>query len=152
MNVVSITMDKSCLSVEPLGNRYYRLAQDTIITVATTEGKLVFSVKTGFVSNFRSGGVLVDTFIDQIGDQNTSLVYLIHDLCYTPCESCNGNHPVTREFADEFLRGGLEWAGMGKIKRNIVYYTVRAFGTRAYEEDDHLTESNMVLFSFNWVA
>lgn len=152
MNVYAITMNTPSLAVTPIGDRYYRLAQDTTITVETSDGKLVFAVKRGFVSNFRSGGILVDTFIDQIGDQNTSLVYLIHDLCYTPCSSCNGKHPITRYLADEFLRGGLEWAGMGKIKRNVVYYAVRAFGNRAYEEDDHLTATNSALFSFRWTA
>lgn len=152
MNVYAITLDKPCLAVTPIGDRYYRLSQDTTITVETSEGRLVFTVKRGFISNFRSGGILVDTFIDQIGDQNTSLVYLIHDLCYTPCSSCNGKHPITRELADEFLRDGLEWAGMGKIKRNVVYYSVRAFGKSAYEEDDFLTGTNRTLFTFRWSA
>lgn len=150
MKVYAITLDKPCLAVTPIGNRYYKLSQDTTITVEASEGRLVFTVKQGFISNFRSGGILVDTFIDQIGDQNTSLVYLIHDLCYTPCSSCNGKHPTTRELADEILRGGLEWAGMGKIKRNMAYYSVRAFGKWAYEEDDHLTSTNSALFSFRW--
>lgn len=152
MNVYSIIMDRPSLVVEPIGNRYYKLAQDTRISVITDIGCLDFSVKQGFITNFRSGGVAVDKFVDQIGDQQKSLIYLIHDLCYTICDDCNGEHPVTRELADEFLRAGLEWAGMGKFKRNVVYYAVRAFGKSAYEEDDDLTETNRVLFTFNWAA
>lgn len=152
MNVYSIVMDKPCLAVTPLGNRYYKLAQDTSISVITDIGCLEFGVKQGLVTNFRSGGPLVDRFVDQIGDEQKSLIYLIHDLMYTPCDDCNGEHPVTRELADELLRAGLEWAGMGKFKRNVVYYAVRAFGKSAYEEDDDLTDTNKVLFTFSWSA
>lgn len=152
MNVYSIVMDKPCLAVTPLGNRYYKLAQDTKISVITDIGCLELGVKQGLVTNFRSGGPLVDRFVDQIGDEQKSLIYLIHDLMYTPCDDCNGEHPVTRELADEFLRAGLEWAGMGKFKRNVVYYAVRAFGKSAYEEDDDLTDTNKVLFTFSWSA
>lgn len=152
MNVYSITMNKPSLAVTPLGDRYYKLAQDTDIMVHTDIGCLEMSIKAGFITNFRSGGRFVDGFVDQVGDEKKSLIYLIHDLFYTPCDDCNGEHPVTREFADEFLRDGLEWAGMGKLKRNVVYYSVRVFGKKAYEEDDHLTDTNRVLFTFKWSA
>ena len=152
MNVYSIAMDRPSLAVTPIGNRYYKVAQDTRISVFTDSGCFEFGVKSGLVTNFRSGGPLVDRFVDQVGDEQKSLIYLIHDLCYTICDDCNGGHPVTRELADEFLRAGLEWAGMGKLKRNVVYYAVRAFGKSAYEEDDHLTDTNRVLFTFSWSA
>lgn len=152
MKVYAVTTSTGSLNVTPLGDRYYKLAQDTKISVITDIGCLEFGVKQGFVTNFRSGGVAVDRFVDQIGDQQKSLIYLIHDLCYTICDDCNGEHPVTRELADEFLRAGLEWAGMGKFKRNVVYYAVRAFGKSAYEEDDHLTSTNSALFLFKWSA
>ena len=152
MKVYSIVLDQPSLAVTPMGDRYYKLAHDTKISVFTDIGCLEFGVKQGLVTNFRSGGPLVDRFVDQIGDEQKSLIYLIHDLCYTICDDCNGEHPVTRELADEFLRAGLEWAGMGKFRRNTVYYAVRAFGKSAYEEDDHLTPTNRMLFTFNWFA
>ena len=152
MTVYTIVAEPPHLAVTPMGDRYYKLAHDTKISVFTDIGCLEFGVKQGLVTNFRSGGPLVDRFVDQIGDQQKSLIYLIHDLCYTICDDCNGEHPVTRELADEFLRAGLEWAGMSKFQRNVVYYAVRAFGKSAYEEDDHLTDTNRVLFTFSWSA
>lgn len=152
MNIYSIVMDKPCLAVTPTGNRYYKLSQDTNISVITDIGCFEFGFKAGFVTNFRSGGRFVDRFIDQVGDEKKSLIYLIHDAFYTPCDDCEGEHPATRELSDEFLRDGLEWAGMGKIKRNVVYYSVRAFGKSAYEEDDFLTDTNRTLFTFRWSA
>ena len=152
MKVYDIQLDRPNLAVVPQGDRYYELAQDTNMMVYTDIGLWMFGIKAGFVTNFRSGGPLVDMFVDQIGDQQKSLIYLGHDLCYTPCDYCNGEHPVSRRLGDEFLRDGLAWAGMGKCKRNMVYYAVRACGNGAYEEDDRLTESNRKLFTFEWKA
>ena len=152
MKVYSLVLDQPSLAVTPMGDRYYKLAHDTKISVFTDIGCLEFFGKQGFITNFRSGGRLVDGIVDQVGDEQKSLIYLIHDMMYTPCDFCNGEHPVTREMADEFLRDGLEWAGMGKFKRELVYYSVRVFGKSAYEEDDHLTSTNRMLFTFNWFA
>lgn len=152
MKIYAVTLSTPSLAVTPLGDRYYKLSNDTVVYVHTPEGCLTFSFKSGFVTNFRSGGRLVDGFIDQIGDEHKAIIYLLHDAAYTPCASCNGEHPLSRAMADEILRDGLAWAGMSKFKRNLVYYSVRAFGRKAYEEDDHLTETNKELFSFTWSA
>lgn len=152
MNIYTIVAEPPHLAVTPMGDRYYKLAQDTQIFVITDVGCLEFFGKQGFITNFRSGGRLVDGIVDQVGDEHKSLIYLIHDMCYTPCDACNGEHPISREMADEFLRAGLEWAGMGKFKRELVYRSVRLFGESAYEEDDELTATNRVLFTFSWPA
>lgn len=152
MQVYAITLSTPSLAVTPLGDRLYELAQDTQVIVYCSEGCLIFNFKAGFITNFRSGGRFVDGFIDQVGDKQKALVYLVHDAAYTPCDACEGEHPVSRLFADEFLRDGLAWAGMGKFKRNMVYYSVRVFGKSAYEEDDRLTKTNAALFTFTWAA
>lgn len=152
MNIYTITHSTPDFAVIPVGNRYYDLADDTRILVHTSEGCMVFDFKKSFRTNFRSGGILVDGFVDQVGDTQKALIYLLHDAAYTPCVACNGEHPISRELADEFLRDGLRWAGMGKFKSNVVYYSVRAFGKKAYEEDDELTETNSKLFSFTWAS
>lgn len=152
MKVHDIQLNRPNLAVVPQGDRYYELAQDTEIKVVSDIGLWVFGFKTGFITNFRSGGPMVDRFVDQVGDADKAKIYVIHDAIYTPCDYCNGEHPVSRKLGDEFLRDGLAWAGMGKFKRNMVYYAVRAFGNGAYEEDDRLTETNRKLFTFEWKA
>lgn len=136
--------------VEPLGNRLYKLSEFTRVIVQTDEGKFVFEFKPGFITNFRSGGVLVDSFVDQIGNGNTQLAYLCHDAIYTPCASCGGEHPVSRKLGDQILKAMLLYAGMGKFKASVVYSSVRAFGSGAYDEDDALTASNSKAFNFTW--
>lgn len=139
------------LVVRPRGSRLYEFADYTNIKVFTNEGIFDYDVLPGLVTNFRSGGLFVDPFVDQIGDSvQIQCCWVPHDLNYTPNFYLEGRHPVSRKLADELLKASLVFAGMGKIKANAVYYSVRAFGGSAYEEDDHLTVSNSKLFKFSW--
>jgi len=152
MKVHSITIDGFALEVTPMGNRLYRIAKDTRVTVKTDEGCFDFYFKAGFVTNFRSGGPLVDCFVDQVGDEKKALCYLVHDAIYTPCASLGGHHPVSRDLGDELLRAALKWAELEAWKAELVYYSVRWFGECAYEDDDALTSLNSKLFDFAWLA
>lgn len=152
MKVYSITIDGFALAVTPMGNRLYRISSDTRVTVKTDEGNFDFYFKRGFVTNFRSGGALVDRFVDQIGDEKKALCYLVHDAIYTPCAALNGHHPVSRELGDLLLRESLKWAKMEAYKAELVYLSVRWFGACAYDEDDALTSLNSKLFDFEWSA
>ena len=140
------------LKVTPIGNRLYKVAEDFSVTIYTDEGLLEFDIKKGFDTNFRSGGVAVDPFVDQIGDEGKSLWYLIHDLIYTPCAALDMEHPMSRKLGDQLLKAGLVYSGMPKWKANAVYWSVRLFGDWAYEQDDALTSSNSKLFNFDWAA
>lgn len=150
MKVTNITTDTMALAVTPIGNRLYKLAHDTKVRVCTDEGVFAFDFRKGFVTNFRSGGLGVDIFIDQIGDEKKALCYLVHDAIYTPCAALGMEHPIARKSGDELLRAGLLYAGMGSFKAGIVYNSVRLFGHSAYWEDDELTDENSKLFSFEW--
>lgn len=150
MEVLDIYTASKALAVEPLGDRYYRLAQDEEVYVITDEGTLKFHFCKGFVTNFRSGPLGVDRFIDQIGNHATQLAYLTHDAAYTPCAACGFEHPLSKPLADEILRQALILAGMKPWKARLVKSSVTIFGASAYYEDDRLTESNSRLFSFGW--
>ena len=150
MKVYAIKTDTLALAVTPIGNRLYKVATDTCVDVITDDGVFAFKFLRGFVTNFRSGGVLVDSFIDQIGDEKKALCYLVHDAIYTPCASCGMEHPLSRSKGDEILRAGLLYAGMSSFKASLVYRSVRLFGESAYNEDDALTSTNSKLFSFEW--
>lgn len=152
---VFICSDKGRLEgvcVIPLGNRYYRLAHDLDITIRTDEGDFRFAFKQGFVTNFRSGAIFIDYFIDQLGDRLLQVAYLCHDAAYTPCAALKMEHPVSRKLADELLRAVIIHAGMSTFKASLVYNSVRLFGKSAYDDDDELTEKNSRLFTFEWSA
>lgn len=141
------------LNVAPMGDRYYKIARCTEVEVSTDEGNLRYKFQPGFVTNFRSGGLFVDRFVDQIGDNlATQVSWLVHDANYTPCAQQGGAHPVSKELADDMLKAMLTHAGMKGWKASIVCASVRAFGRSAYEEDDELTTTNSNLFEFHWDA
>ena len=148
--MMMICLDKPELAVTPLGNRLYRLIFHSQVKAITDDGTLVFDFDPGFVTNFRSGGPVVDKFVDQVGDGQKALCYLIHDAMYTPCEYLGYDQPVSRKVADVILRDSLIWAGMPKWKANIVYMAVRMFGGPAYNNDDEFTRKNSKLFRFHW--
>lgn len=138
--------------VNPMGDRYYKLAADTKINIYTDEGIFIYSFKKGFVTNFRSGGIFVDPFVDQIGTVLMQAAYLCHDAAYTPCSACGMEHPISRKLADQILKSMLIYSGLSIFKSNVVYNSVRLCGKSAYEEDDHLTKENSKLFKFEWIA
>lgn len=153
MKVKEIEIFGGSLAVTPMGDRLYRLAQDASFCIKTDEGVFTFKIKAGFVTNFRSGGVLVDGFVDQIGDEIKSLCYLAHDAMYTPClVDGDAVHPVSRKMADEILRASLVFAGMSRFKATLVYRSVRLFGGPAYENDDEFTAANSRLYAMVWGA
>lgn len=150
-NIIIDTADRrNEICVCPLGNRFYRLATDTIIRIITDEGDFIFSFKAGFVTNFRSGAIFIDYFIDQLGDRLMQVAYLCHDGAYTPCAALKMEHPLSRALSDELLRAILVYAKIGEFKASIVYISVRLYGKSAYEDDDKLTETNSKLFTFEW--
>lgn len=139
------------LCISPLGNRLYAIAKETLIEIETDEGTFHKCFMPGFVTNFRSGGLFVDRFVDQIGSTlEQQVLWLNHDADYTPCAWRNGEHPVSKELADDILLAGLEFLNVGYIKRESIYWSVRLFGRKAYEEDDELTEKNSTLFRAAW--
>lgn len=138
------------LKVTPMGNRLYKVTDTFTCRIVTDEGAFVFRFLPGFVTNFRSGGVAVDCFVDQIGDEKKALCYLVHDAMYTPCMALVYEHPVSRKLADTLLRESLKYSGMGSFKASVVYNSVRLFGESAYTEDDALTSCNSKLFTFEW--
>lgn len=91
VKIVSEAGEPCGICVLPQGNRYYRLFNDIEISVVTDEGTFKFFFKAMFMTNFRSGGVLIDKIIDQIGDLLQQVAYLCHDAAYTPCASLEWN-------------------------------------------------------------
>lgn len=134
----------------PTGGRLYRILTMNKVEVMTDEGKFTYIIYPNFVTNYRSGGPLVDIFIDQMGSIWSQLAYLVHDLNYTPCLASRMEHPLSRKASDGLLKAMLIFGKMGFVRARIVYRTVRLFGGLAYKEDDSLTELNSQLFRFEW--
>jgi len=155
--------EKKIIVLTALGNRYYALAEDVDIAVYLASGEVIhYYFRAGFITNFRSGGKLVDGFIDQIGDQLHQAIWLIHDGNYTPCDhvlvvpsdytKVVVAHPLCRVDADELLRAMLVFAGDNRGKASVIKFSVRVFAHSAYAKDDDLTPTNRTLFGVSITA
>lgn len=136
------------LKVTPYGDRLWQLTDDLEIKLVTNEGTLIFKLQKGFVTNFRSGGLFVDSFVSNTGNIEESICWVFHDASYSACAYLGGSNPITRDLADELLYQGLVKAGMGKWKAKVVWRSVSWFGTSAYESEPEFGNEN--LFRFYW--
>ncbi|MFA6688837.1 MAG: hypothetical protein WCS18_05095 [Sphaerochaetaceae bacterium] len=146
------------MSLYPLGGRLFEVSNDYVYIKIILDNGTVFEYwfYKKFKTNFRSGGLFVDLFIDPIGDQLHQTAWITHDGNYTPCEhvkiggsrSKKGVHPVSKEMADELLRAMLVFAGTSARKAAIIKESVALFGKSAYYKDDDLTPKNRKLFDF----
>jgi hypothetical protein len=135
------------LEVSPQGDRLYKL-DDIRIDIWTEKYKYTYIFDKGFITNFRSGGFLIDFFIDQIGNQLEQICWICHDGAYTPCSSLGDLHPISRYEADNLLRAMLRFAKVSKVKYQLIYRNLRMFAGSAYSKDDELTPTNKKLFEF----
>ena len=97
------------------------------IQSALIPGTLVYDLRKGYMTDFRSGPSIVNPFIPKIGDTLLAFAWLIQML---------------------------EHAGMGKIKRNAVYYAVKFFAGAHYNslDDDQgpIYNHNKTLVNLQW--
>ena len=149
MKVKDIIFDKDGFKLKALGNRYFQIVDPTKVTVITDIGKLEALFHPGFITNFRSGGLGVDRFIDPIGDDLHQASWLIHDGNYTPCINKCYNHAIDRKTADDLLLAMLLFAGESKFKARIIWASVRLFGSSAYKDDDAFTFENYKRLEIN---
>lgn len=135
------------ISLTPLGNRRFAVNRRTEFEMHLSDGtKLIAWVHKNYVTDFRSGGPVVDRFIDQFGETpSIQVCYLMHDLFYT--RRLDGTHFKTKEFADLILRESLVCAGLPRWKANTVWAAVRLFGKSAYVDDDEYSVPNASRFS-----
>lgn len=100
------------------------------ISVKTKYGTLLYKLRIGYQTDFRSGSSFINPIIPKIGDQKIALCWVIHDINY--------HGFISRSWADELLRDMLIEAGMSEWKANAAYASVRMFGGSHYShlEDD----------------
>lgn len=149
MIIKKIIYPSGGLRLHALGNRYFQVVEPTKITVITDVGELEALFRPGFITNFRSGGLGVDRFIDPIGDDLHQVSWLIHDGTYTPCINKCYEHAIDRKTADDLLFAMLLFAGESKFKARVIWASVRVFGSSAYKDDDAFTFENYKRLEIN---
>lgn len=114
------------------GGGLWKLAVPAFVSILTEDipGSLLYKLRAGYATDFRSGSSLINPVIPQVGDPAIALAWAIHDVNY--------HGYLSRARADKLLYDMLVAGGMCKAKAWIVYTSVRAFGGGHYNnlEDD----------------
>ena len=138
------TWEKSYKNQElyEISNKLHIEIQSSIIP-----GTLVYDIRKGYMTDFRSGPSIVNPFIPKIGDTLLAFAWLIHDVNY--------HGFLSKKLADRLLLEMLEHAGMGAVKRNAVYYAVKFFAGSHYntleEDQGDIYNRNKTLVRLQWL-
>ena len=123
----------------PIGGGKWKLSEDTVIRIHTNEGVLCFYAQEGFITDFRSGGRLVDYIAPRVGNLKIALSWFTHDLMYRL--KC-----VSKGLSDEILRQSLIIGGLSPWRAKLVKSGLWFGGRGAY--DDIGDESKV---KFQWL-
>ena len=149
MILQNVKIKKTPILVTIAGDRYFRLEKELSIVVTTDNSVAEYKVMPGFVTDFRSGGPVVDLFIKQFGSDLMQAAYICHDIAYTPMFTKDGHrsHQIEKNYADALLEQMLVFAHIKKWKARVVRWALRLFGKKAYMVDNDYSVENSKLYS-----
>lgn len=116
-----------------IGPRLYRMNGDGEIKVFTDIGVFTFRWKKGFVTDGRSGGVLVDPIFPHWGKRIEKALVIMHDILFHDFD-------ISFETANNLLRNGAKWIGYSWLRYTLVHKGVstciarKAFGCKTDKE------------------
>ena len=116
-----------------IGPRLYRMDGDGEIKVYTDSGVLILRWKKGFVTDGRSGGVVVDPIFPHWGTRLEKALVLMHDILFYDFD-------ISFETANNLLRNGIKYIGYSWLRYTLVYNGVstciarKAFGCKTDAE------------------
>jgi hypothetical protein len=107
MQITDFTFNKATFTTYGADN-LWRLDNDTHVRINQPAGKgWRFTIKEGFITNFRSGSDLMNPIIPRMGNEARSLCYVIHDACYTWLGAKADYHCMDKNTADALLKAML---------------------------------------------
>ena len=149
MRLESVDVQNPPILVTIAGDRYFRLEKELTILVTTDSAVVEYKVMPGFVTDFRSGGPIVDLFIKQFGSNLMQAAYICHDIAYTPMFTEDGcrSHQIEKNYADALLEHMLVYAHVKKWKAKVIWLALRLFGKKAYLNDNAFSVENSKRYS-----
>jgi hypothetical protein len=94
------------------------------------------TVPRGMVTDLASVPRIAWSIVNRVGPHLEASI--MHDFLYIAWQSLPGRdaRDADREFADKLLRVAMEEAGVGALKKALIYNTVRTFGGGTYRRRD----------------
>lgn len=131
-----------------IADGFWRLTSDFWVRLHTNEGFIDAKMKTGWITDYRSGSGAVDIVVPKKGNEAYNAIIMLHDLAYS-------GH-LTKDLADELLRQGMILSGVSSWRARLAYIAVQAFGDGGYYYlTDDMPEpytDNRALESLKWGA
>ena len=149
MILQNVEIKNSPILVTIAGDRYFRLEKELSIVVTTDNSVAEYKVMPGFVTDFRSGGPVVDLFIKQFGSDLMQAAYICHDIAYTPMFTEDGHrsHQIDKNYADALLEQMLIFARVKRWKARVIRFALWLFGRKSYMVDNAFSVENSKLYS-----
>lgn len=135
----------SHLSVCFVEERLIRTDEDLYIEIHTDEGVLKYTVASGFVSDGRSGGKLLDWLVPHYGHEKSFITFLVHDINFF-------SHHLSFELSNELCDLMMIWAGYSKFKRFLVRKGLSWFSRFAYDDISSTDRANISKVRARWDA
>lgn len=105
-------------------NGYWILTEDYHVQLVTDEGTLCYTMRAGWITDFRSGSSAVDIIVPKRGNDRYTASVLCHDMAYSGW--------ITKDLADELLYQGMVLSGQSKWRAGLAYKAVQWFGEESY--------------------
>lgn len=144
MKIIEVKHTKPSFTFE--AERRIRLDRDLKISIITDEGVLSYTIFSGYTTDGRSGGKIVDFVLPHYGKLEYALCWLIHDVNHAA-------HCLSFDLTNDLFFQMLKRAGISKWKIKVTKFFVSGkIGRELYEDSDKYDMKNKKLVSFEWTA
>ncbi len=130
-----------CRCIEAVQRRegadaHYIVARPYKVRFDCNDGRREITVPEGMVTDLASVPRIARIFVGRVGPHLEAAI--VHDFLYVAWQDLPDHdaRPEDRKFADRLMRAAMASAGVGYLKRWLIYAAVRIFGAGAYTRRD----------------
>lgn len=144
MKLISVT--RTPVSLTPIRDRWYSVAEDTRCLLRTDSGCIYVYVHKGFQYDGRSGGKLVDLIAPNLGNQAEMWSFLMHDVNFY-------GFGLSFETTNDLLKQQLILdAKYSRIRASVIKWGVdTSFARQSFETNTPEEIENKKLLHWQWV-
>lgn len=134
------------VKIESIGNRWYQIKADTMAVLFFDNAMaLVVDVRCGFKFDGRSGGILVDFFVPNLGKPTETWCFLVHDVLFY-------NFGITFKETNKIFRQQMRISPKyGRIKASVVHLFVSIFGKWSFGTKTEVDRINKRFIDAYWM-
>ena len=140
---------KGELALKPIKESFMQLTEPLEIVINTDEGNFRWNLPTGYVTDGRSGGNIVDFFVPRWGKEILSLAYICHDAGFAGAnEITEFCHYPSFTLTNDIFEAMLDHAGISGWKVWIMIRIVSSkfFGKSSFTDRNEYQDKQNAKF------